>query len=90
MCVQHGGSALGQAGVLLTPFPVLTFYSPLPCHAITDCGRNPNTTSIVVNVRADFTGHPSISPRVLMNNAKGNLCLEDEARRKRGEADLCW
>ncbi|KXZ48315.1 hypothetical protein GPECTOR_29g9 [Gonium pectorale] len=55
-----------------------------------DCGSNPNTTSIVVNVRADFTGHPSISARVLMNNAKWNLCLEDEARRKRGEADLCW
>lgn len=55
-----------------------------------DCGNNPNTTKIVVNVRADFTGHPSISPRVLMNNAKWNLCLEDEARRKRGEADLCW
>uniref|UniRef100_A0A7S0S4K2 Uncharacterized protein n=1 Tax=Chlamydomonas leiostraca TaxID=1034604 RepID=A0A7S0S4K2_9CHLO len=55
-----------------------------------DCGLNPNTTSVVVNVRADFTGHPSISPRVLMNNAKWNLCLEDDARRKRGEADLCW
>lgn len=55
-----------------------------------DCGTNPNTTSIAVNVRADFTGHPSISPRVLMNNAKWNLCLEDDARRKRGEADLCW
>ncbi|GFR48750.1 hypothetical protein Agub_g10708 [Astrephomene gubernaculifera] len=55
-----------------------------------DCGENPNTTAIVVNVRADFTGHPSISARVLMNNAKWNLCLEDEARRKRGEADLCW
>lgn len=55
-----------------------------------DCGVNPNTTDIVVNVRADFTGHPSISARVLMNNAKWNLCLEDEARRKRGEADLCW
>ncbi|KAG2441285.1 hypothetical protein HYH02_010124 [Chlamydomonas schloesseri] len=55
-----------------------------------DCGQNTNTTSVVVNVRADFTGHPSISARVLMNNAKWNLCLEDEARRKRGEADLCW
>ncbi|EFJ43954.1 hypothetical protein VOLCADRAFT_95902 [Volvox carteri f. nagariensis] len=55
-----------------------------------DCGQNTNTTPIVVNVRADFTGHPSISSRVLMNNAKWNLCLEDEARRKRGEADLCW
>ncbi|GLC46896.1 hypothetical protein PLESTM_001942200 [Pleodorina starrii] len=55
-----------------------------------DCGVNSNTTPIVVNVRADFTGHPSISSRVLMNNAKWNLCLEDDARRKRGEADLCW
>ncbi|KAG2494616.1 hypothetical protein HYH03_007135 [Edaphochlamys debaryana] len=55
-----------------------------------DCGVNTNTTSVVVNVRADFTGHPSISSRVLMNNAKWNLCLEDDARRKRGEADLCW
>jgi hypothetical protein len=25
-----------------------------------------------------------------MNNAKWNLCLEDDARRQRGEADLCW
>jgi len=55
-----------------------------------DCGINANTTKIVVNVRADFTGHPSISPRVLMTNAKWNMCLEDEARRKRGEEDLCW
>ncbi|KAL6750531.1 hypothetical protein V8C86DRAFT_2809369 [Haematococcus lacustris] len=55
-----------------------------------DCGMNPNVTAIVINVRADFTGHPSISPQVLMNNAAWNLCLEDEARRQRGEADLCW
>ncbi|GLI65125.1 hypothetical protein VaNZ11_008578 [Volvox africanus] len=55
-----------------------------------DCGQNDKTTPIVVNVRADFTGHPTISSRVLMNNAKWNLCLEDEDRRKRGEADLCW
>ncbi|GIL78617.1 hypothetical protein Vretimale_6215 [Volvox reticuliferus] len=55
-----------------------------------DCGQNDKTTPIVVNVRADFTGHPTISSSVLMNNAKWNLCLEDEARRKRGEADLCW
>ncbi len=25
-----------------------------------------------------------------MSNAKWNLCLNDDARRKRGEADLCW
>ena len=70
--------------------PPHTHVRPLPFPTVPDCGSNPNTTKIVVNVRADFTGHPSISPRVLMNNAKWNLCLEDEARRKRGEADLCW
>ena len=57
---------------------------------VADCGLNPNTTLIVVNTRADFTGHPTISPRVLMSNAVWNLCLEDDARRARGEADLCW
>jgi len=55
-----------------------------------DCGENPNVTSIVVNVRADFTNHPTITPRVLMTNAVWNLCLQDLARRQRGEADLCW
>jgi hypothetical protein len=55
-----------------------------------DCGLNDNTTNIVLNVRADFSGHPSISPRVLMSNAVWNLCLKDEARSKRGEVDLCW
>lgn len=66
------------------------FFDSLSAYPHTDCGINPNTTSIVVNVRADFTGHPTISPRVLMNNAKWNLCLEDDARRQRGEADPCW
>jgi hypothetical protein len=71
-------------------------HPPRPCRpccpapAPADCGLNANTTAIVVNVRADFTGHPTISARVLMNNAKWNLCLQDDARRKRGEADLCW
>ena len=55
-----------------------------------DCGTNDNTTKVVVNVKADFTGHPTISPRVLMSNAVWNLCLDDETRRQRGEADLCW
>ncbi|MEW5304614.1 MAG: hypothetical protein WDW36_007214 [Sanguina aurantia] len=55
-----------------------------------DCGVNANTTQIVVGVRADFTKHPSIAARVLMSNAVWNLCLEDDARRKRGQADLCW
>lgn len=64
------------------------FWGRFGCKA--DCGVNVNTTKIVVAVRADFTGHPTISPRVLMTNAKWNLCLEDDERRKRGEADLCW
>lgn len=66
-------------------FPV---WGRFGCRA--DCGMNRNTTKIVVNVKADFSGHPTISPRVLMANAKWNLCLEDDERRKRGEADLCW
>ena len=63
-------------------------WGPFGCQA--DCGTNANTTSIVVNVRADFTGHPTISPRVLMTNAAWNLCLEDLQRRQLGEADICW
>jgi hypothetical protein len=35
-----------------------------------DCGVNTNTTPVVINVRADFMGHPAISPRVLMSNVK--------------------
>lgn len=55
-----------------------------------DCGRNMNTTRIAIIIRADFTGHPSISPRALMLKASWNLCLNDPVRRQRGEADLCW
>lgn len=63
-------------------------WGPFGCKA--DCGSNTNTTKIVVNVQADFTGNPAISPNVLMNNAKWNLCLVDSIRRQQGEADLCW
>jgi hypothetical protein len=55
-----------------------------------DCGVNSNTTKIAVNIRADFTGHPVISPRVLMSGVRWNLCLNDEERTARGEPDLCW
>lgn len=55
-----------------------------------DCGINANVTDVVVNVRADFTGHPTISPRVLMTNARWNLCKEDVQRRQLGQADICW
>lgn len=55
-----------------------------------DCGTSANTTKIAVNIRADFTGHPTISPRVLMSSVRWNLCLNDEERTARGEADLCW
>eukprot|EP00798_Chlamydomonas_sp_ICE-L_P009098 gene9098-16223_t len=43
-----------------------------------DCGSNDNTTKVVINVQADFTGNPSISPNVLMNNAKWNLFTADQ------------
>lgn len=63
-------------------------YGRFGCRA--DCGLETRTTKVAVVVRADFTGHPTISPRVLMANARWNLCLDDPDRRKRGEADLCW
>jgi len=63
-------------------------WGPFGCRA--DCGRNLNTTHMLVTVTADFVGHPSLSPRVLMAGVHWNLCLDDEARRRRGEADLCW
>lgn len=55
-----------------------------------DCGRDLNTTNIAVNIKANFVGHPSISPRVLMSSVRWNLCLNDQERTARGEADLCW
>ncbi|GMH33327.1 hypothetical protein BSKO_01161 [Bryopsis sp. KO-2023] len=55
-----------------------------------DCGIETNTTRVMVNVRANFANHPTLSPRILMANAKWNLCMKDEDRRKRGEADICW
>lgn len=63
-------------------------YGRFGCAA--DCGRAGNTTKIAVNVRANFGGHATIAPRVLMASAKWNLCLSDEERTARGEADLCW
>lgn len=61
---------------------------PLPCRA--DCGAAPNTTRILVRVSSNFAGHPLLAPRVLMAAAAWNLCLLDSARRRRGDADLCW
>lgn len=58
------------------------------CHA--DCGMQTNLTSIAVSVNADFSGHPTLNPRILMANVRWNLCLHDEERRKRGDDDLCW
>ncbi|GAB4818341.1 hypothetical protein N2152v2_005387 [Parachlorella kessleri] len=55
-----------------------------------DCGAAPNTTHLLVRVSSNFAGHPLLSPRVLMAAASWNLCLLDTARRKRGDADLCW
>jgi hypothetical protein len=50
----------------------------------------PNTTSIAINIKANFLGHPSISSQVLMSSVQWNLCLNDPERTARGEADLCW
>jgi hypothetical protein len=63
-------------------------YGPFGCRA--DCGLNPNTSAVLVVVSADFTAHPSLSPKMLMKYAKWNLCLNDTARRARGQPDLCW
>ena len=63
-------------------------WGPFGCSA--DCGAQPNTTRAVVVATADFAGHPSLSAATLQASASWNLCLEDGARRKRGEPDLCW
>jgi hypothetical protein len=63
-------------------------WGPFGCRA--DCGRELNASRVVISVTADFAGHPSLSPRALMAGVRWNLCLEDAARRRRGEADLCW
>uniref|UniRef100_A0A061REY9 Polycystin cation channel family n=3 Tax=Tetraselmis sp. GSL018 TaxID=582737 RepID=A0A061REY9_9CHLO len=63
-------------------------YGRFGCKA--DCGMQQNLTRILVVVQHDFTGHPTANPRVLMAAAKWNMCLRDESRRARGEADLCW
>jgi hypothetical protein len=63
-------------------------YGPFGCRA--DCGMNPNVTSVVVAVSADFTNHQSLSPRMLMNYVSWNVCLNDTHRRARGQPDLCW
>eukprot|EP00878_Enallax_costatus_P022667 GHUV01024067.1.p1 GENE.GHUV01024067.1~~GHUV01024067.1.p1 ORF type:complete len:329 (+),score=70.35 GHUV01024067.1:891-1877(+) len=63
-------------------------WGPFGCQA--DCGLNPNTTRVIVRVSADFTGHPSISPKTLMGQVTWNLCLNDTLRTKRGLPALCW
>jgi hypothetical protein len=63
-------------------------WGPFGCRA--DCGPQPNTTAVLVTVSADFLGHPSLSPRMLMAGVRWNLCLDDAARRTRGEIDICW
>ncbi len=73
---------------LLTP--PSSFKAPTLSPLRPDCNKHPNVTQLVVNVKADFTGHPTISANVLMSNAVWNLCLNDPVRRQRGEADLCW
>lgn len=55
-----------------------------------DCGVEMNTTKVMINVRANFAQHKTLSPTILMGSAAWNLCLEDENRQKRGEADICW
>eukprot|EP00775_Hariotina_reticulata_P008222 gene8221-8414_t len=63
-------------------------WGPFGCQA--DCGRNPNTTKVVVSINADFTGHPTLSAHTLMNQVRWNLCLNDSARAKQGLPALCW
>lgn len=63
-------------------------WGPFGCRA--DCGAQPIVTNVVVSVAGDFVGHATISPRVLMEGVRWNLCRDDAARRDRGETDLCW
>jgi hypothetical protein len=63
-------------------------WGPFGCRA--DCGTQAAARRVVVAVTGDFTGHASLSARTLMAAASWNLCLDDAARRARGEADLCW
>jgi hypothetical protein len=63
-------------------------WGPFGCRA--DCGVQPNTTAVLVAVTGDFMGHESLSPRMLMEHVRWNLCLDDAERRKRGQTDLCW
>ena len=69
----------------LAPFPSF----PFPLRRA-DCGAAPNTTRLLVRLSSNFAGHPLLAPRVLMAAASWNLCLQDSARRRRGDADLCW
>ena len=55
-----------------------------------DCGEEKNTTRIMVQIKANFAGQISPSPRILMSNARWNLCLDDPERHKRGQEELCW
>jgi hypothetical protein len=55
-----------------------------------DCGLHPNTSTTILAINADFTGHPTLAARMLADNAAWNLCLDDPQRRGRGEQDLCW
>lgn len=63
-------------------------WGPFGCRA--DCGAEPRTARVVVAATADFTGHALLGARALMAAARWNLCLDDGARRARGDADLCW
>jgi hypothetical protein len=63
-------------------------WGPFGCRA--DCGRQPNVSRVILAVSGNFLRHASLSPRTLMAAVRWNLCLRDEARRRRGEADLCW
>lgn len=63
-------------------------WGPFGCRA--DCGADPRARPVVVVVTGDFAGHRTLGARALMATAAWNLCLDDAARRARGEADLCW
>lgn len=55
-----------------------------------DCGIETNTKKILFQLKANFGGEISLSPRTLMSNVRWNVCLNDTSRVRRGLDDICW
>eukprot|EP00210_Caulerpa_lentillifera_P002091 g2006.t1 len=55
-----------------------------------DCGSETNTKRILLQIRANFGGELTLSPRTMMANVRWNVCLNDTGRVRRGQDDICW